>query len=189
MKTTITKIALAAAFLSTAAMANAGNSGGSGGASINVTDLLDALAHYSKYTDSTAFNVAVNTGKVDASVDIGSVNNNIYSVAYAQPSIETSAIGAANVGDTYLEQGKIKFDVENGSPSMTNQRGGGGSMGNVDLGYFETLDNYSEANVAYNSGSIDAAVTLKASTYNNIGSIATSAIGAVNAGNISVVVK
>lgn len=104
MKTTITKIALAAAFLSTAAMANASpmqisvNSG--------ATSIINALARYADRTTSTAFNVAVNTGDVDASVNTFGAFNSLKNVG-STIAVETSALGAANTGDIYLEQGSL----------------------------------------------------------------------------------
>jgi len=52
----------------------------------------------------------------------------------------------------------------------------------------ETLSNYSAANIAYNSGSIDASVNT-VGLVNRINGISTSAVGAVNTGGISVTVK
>src|SRR5690606_11457458 len=54
----------------------------------------------------------------------------------------------------------------------------------------QTLSSYSVANVAFNSGAIDASVNIATEgDENNINSIKPSAIGAVNNGNITVTVK
>ena len=54
--------------------------------------------------------------------------------------------------------------------------------------YTSTLSNYAAANVAFNSGSIDASVNTTGFT-NTLGDITTTAIGAANTGTISVTVK
>lgn len=206
MKTTITKIALAAAFLSTAAMANASpmqisvNSG--------ATSVINALARYADNTTSTAFNVAVNTGDVDASVNTLGAFNSLRNVGDTI-AVETSALGAANTGDIYLEQGSLNATSSGavaGSMAAASAASGTSGWGwhsnsssygsafnsaygaNFENTLDETLSNYSAANIAYNSGSIDASVNT-AGLVNRINGISTSAVGAVNTGGISVVVK
>ncbi|MEI2513271.1 hypothetical protein [Acinetobacter soli] len=207
MKTTITKIALAAAFLSTAAMANAT---GPMQISINTgaTSIIDALARYADKTTSTAFNLAVNTGNVDASVNTFGAFNSLKNVG-STIAVETSALGAANTGDIYLEQGSLNASSSGavaGSMAAASAASGTSGWGwhsnssyygsafnsaygaNFDNSLDETLSNYSAANIAYNSGSIDASVNT-VGLVNRINGISTSAVGAVNTGGISVVVK
>lgn len=123
--------------------------------------------------------------------------------------VETSALGAANTGDIYLEQGSLSAGSSGAeSASMAAARGATRSSGwgwysnsssygsafnsaygsNFENSLDETLSNYSAANIAYNSGSIDASVNT-AGLVNRINGISTSAVGAVNTGGISVVVK
>ncbi|WP_151753699.1 hypothetical protein [Acinetobacter soli] len=206
MKTTITKIALAAAFLSTAAMANAFPYHVS--IDTGATSIINALARYADRTTSTAFNVAVNTGDVDASVNTLGAFNSLRNVG-GTIAVETSALGAANTGDIYLEQGSLSAGSSGAeSASMAAARGATRSSGwgwysnsssygsafnsaygsNFENSLDETLSNYSAANIAYNSGSIDASVNT-AGLVNRINGISTSAVGAVNTGGISVVVK
>ena len=54
--------------------------------------------------------------------------------------------------------------------------------------FSKTLSNYSAANLAFNSGAIDASVNVDGKV-NHIDGIKTSAIGAVNSGSITVTVK
>ena len=54
--------------------------------------------------------------------------------------------------------------------------------------FSKTLSNYSAANLAFNSGAIDASVNVDGKV-NHIDGIKTSAIGAVNTGSITVTVK
>ncbi len=64
--------------------------------------------------------------------------------------------------------------------------------GAVDTEYYQelnsTLSNYAAANLAFNSGSVDASVNTKGFK-NTIDTIKTSAIGAANTGSITVTVK
>lgn len=125
--------------------------------------------------------------------------------------IETSALGAVNTGNLAVEQGSLSAlstgtlnatleDQQSQLESLTDTESDSSSQIESVLGQSldasfneelnQTLSNYSVANVAFNSGAIDASVnTITEGTENNINGIKTSAIGAVNTGSITVTVK
>ena len=200
MNNTIKTIALSVsvAFLSSAALAGGGhlvqvNTG--------LQDTLDLLAQNA--TNGSALNLAINTNRIDATVNTAGGINNL-------GDIETSAIGAVNTGNITLEQGNV-YQVSSGSfagefgASLNAWNDVGGHYhqqldsgveaavsGAVDTEYYQelnsTLSNYAAANLAFNSGSVDASVNTKGFK-NTIDTIKTSAIGAANTGSITVTVK
>ncbi|TCB71919.1 hypothetical protein E0H88_02665 [Acinetobacter sp. ANC 4216] len=204
MKKTVKTIALSVAFLTGAGMANAQDT------EVAVdTGLETALATLSQQvTNGSALNLAVNTADINASVNteggFDAVNN-------FENTIETSALGAVNTGNLAVEQGSLSAlstgtlnatleDQQSQLESLTDTESDSSSQIESALGQSldasfneelnQTLSNYSVANVAFNSGAIDASVnTITGGTENNINGIKTSAIGAVNTGSITVTVK
>ena len=200
MNKTITTIALSVAFLSSAAMAN----------NVHVdTGLQGTLALLSQHTtNGTALNLAINTGNIDATVNIDGRYNSLNNVG-DKVAAETSAIGAVNTGSINLQQGNFSA-VNTGTFSKTfdadknawhevegwhNEKSSGlessisSTLNNSSYDQFsKTLSNYSAANLAFNSGAIDASVNVDGKV-NHIDGIKTSAIGAVNTGSITVTVK
>ncbi|TCH60516.1 hypothetical protein [Acinetobacter sp. ANC 4862] len=204
MKKTIKTIALSAAFLSSAAMANPQ------GNHITVNTGLDAtLAAVSQHAkNGTALNLAINTATVDATVNVDGWSNSLNNVG-DKLAVETSAIGAVNTGSINLQQGNLTavntgtvettFDAEKSAERSLEQWHSEGSSAfessisaslNTDTydQFSETLSNYTAANLAFNSAAIDASVNLRGFE-NHIDGIKTSAIGAVNTGSITVTVK
>ena len=204
MKKTIKTIALSAAFLSSAAMANPQ------GNHITVNTGLDAtLAAVSQHANNgTALNLAINTATVDATVNVDGWSNSLNNVG-DKLAVETSAIGAVNTGSINLQQGNLTavntgtvettFDAEKSAERSLEQWHSEGSSAfessisaslNTDTydQFSETLSNYTAANLAFNSAAIDASVNLRGFE-NHIDGIKTSAIGAVNTGSITVTVK
>ena len=200
MNNTIKTIALSVsvAFLSSAALAGGGHH-----VQVNtgLQDTLDLLAQNA--TNGSALNLAINTNSIDATVNTAGGINNL-------GDIETSAIGAVNTGNITLEQGNV-YQVSSGSFAgefgasfnAWNDVGGhyhqqldsgveAAVSGAVDTEYYQelnsTLSNYAAANLAFNSGSVDASVNTKGFK-NTIDTIKTSAIGAANTGSITVTVK
>ena len=200
MNNTIKTIALSVsvAFLSSAALAVGGHH-----VQVNtgLQDTLDLLAQNA--TNGSALNLAINTNSIDATVNTAGGINNL-------GDIETSAIGAVNTGNITLEQGNV-YQVSSGSfagefgASLNAWNDVGGHYhqqldsgveaavsGAVDTEYYQelnsTLSNYAAANLAFNSGSVDASVNTKGFK-NTIDTIKTSAIGAANTGSITVTVK
>ena len=205
MNKTIQAIALSAAFLSSAAMAN------SQGTHVNVdTGLQSTLQILSQHVkNGSALNLAINTSNIDATVNTHSGFNSMNNVG-DKIAVETSAIGAVNTGSINLQQGSLSA-VNTGSFTAGLHAGGnaweeaeshrspdyssgieGHISANVNTSYYdrfsETMSNYSAANLAFNSGVIDASVNTEAFK-NHIDGIKTSAIGAVNTGSITVTVK
>ena len=200
MNKTITTIALSVAFLSSAAMAN----------NVHVdTGLQGTLALLTQYAkNGTALNLAINTGNIDATVKIDGRYNSLNNVG-DKVAVETSAIGAVNTGSINLQQGNFSA-VNTGTFSKTfdadknawhevegwhNEKSSGlessisSTLNNSSYDQFsKTLSNYSAANLAFNSGAIDASVNVDGKV-NHIDGIKTSAIGAVNTGSITVTVK
>ena len=200
MNKTITTIALSVAFLSSAAMAN----------NVHVdTGLQGTLALLSQHTtNGTALNLAINTGNIDATVNIDGRYNSLNNVG-DKVAAETSAIGAVNTGSINLQQGNFSavtagtfngtFDAEKNAwhevEGWHNEKSSGlessisSTLNNSSYDQFsKTLSNYSAANLAFNSGAIDASVNVDGKV-NHIDGIKTSAIGAVNTGSITVTVK
>src|SRR3990167_3110065 len=145
----------------------------------------------------------VQQSRIDATVNTAGGINSL-------GDIETSAIGAVNTGNITLEQGSV-YQVSSGSfagefdASLNAWNDVGGHYhqqldsgveaavsGAVDTEYYQelnsTLSNYAAANLAFNSGSVDASVNTKGFK-NTIDTIKTSAIGAANTGSITVTVK
>lgn len=205
MNKTIQAIALSAAFLSSAAMAN------SQGTHVNVDTGLNAtLGILSQHVNNgSALNLALNTNNIDATVNTSGRFNSLNNVG-DKIAVETSAIGAVNTGSINLQQGSLSA-VNTGSLTAGLHAGGnaweeaeshrspdyssgieGHISANVNTSYYdrfsETMSNYSAANLAFNSGVIDASVNTEAFK-NHIDGIKTSAIGAVNTGSITVTVK
>lgn len=200
MNKTITTIALSVAFLSSAAMAN----------NVHVdTGLQGTLALLTQYAkNGTALNLAINTGNIDATVKIDGRYNSLNNVG-DKVSVETSAIGAVNTGSINLQQGNFSavtagtfsktFDADKNAwhevEGWHNEKSSGlessisSTLNNSSYDQFsKTLSNYSAANLAFNSGAIDASVNVDGKV-NHIDGIKTSAIGAVNTGSITVTVK
>ena len=200
MNNTIKTIALSVsvAFLSSAALAGGGHHEQ---VNTGLQDTLDLLAQNA--TNGSALNLAINTNSIDATVNTAGGINNL-------GDIETSAIGAVNTGNITLEQGNV-YQVSSGSfagefgASLNAWNDVGGHYhqqldsgveaavsGAVDTEYYQelnsTLSNYAAANLAFNSGSVDASVNTKGFK-NKIDTIKTSAIGAANTGSITVTVK
>ena len=200
MNKTITTIALSVAFLSSAAMAN----------NVHVdTGPQGTLALLSQHTtNGTALNLAINTGNIDATVNIDGRYNSLNNVG-DKVAAETSAIGAVNTGSINLQQGNFSavtagtfsktFDADKNAwhevEGWHNEKSSGlessisSTLNNSSYDQFsKTLSNYSAANLAFNSGAIDASVNVDGKV-NHIDGIKTSAIGAVNTGSITVTVK
>ena len=200
MNKTITTIALSVAFLSSAAMAN----------NVHVdTGLQGTLQLLSQHTkNGSALNLAINTNNIDATVNIDGRYNSLNNVG-DKVSVETSAIGAVNTGSINLQQGNFSavtagtfsktFDADKNAwhevEGWHNEKSSGlessisSTLNNSSYDQFsKTLSNYSAANLAFNSGAIDASVNVDGKV-NHIDGIKTSAIGAVNTGSITVTVK
>ena len=200
MNKTITTIALSVAFLSSAAMAN----------NVHVdTGLQGTLQLLSQHTkNGSALNLAINTNNIDATVNIDGRYNSLNNVG-DKVAAETSAIGAVNTGSINLQQGNFSavtagtfsktFDADKNAwhevEGWHNEKSSGlesSISAGVNTSYYDqfstTLSNYSAANLAFNSGAIDASVNVEGKV-NHIDGIKTSAIGAVNTGSITVTVK
>ena len=200
MNKTITTIALSVAFLSSAAMAN----------NVHVdTGLQGTLALLSQHTtNGTALNLAINTNNIDATVNIDGHYNSLNNVG-DKVAAETSAIGAVNTGSINLQQGNFSavtagtfsktFDADKNAwhevEGWHNEKSSGlesSISSKINTSSYDqfstTLSNYSAANLAFNSGAIDASVNVDGKV-NHIDGIKTSAIGAVNTGSITVTVK
>ena len=200
MNKTITTIALSVAFLSSAAMAN----------NVHVdTGLQGTLQLLSQHTkNGSALNLAINTNNIDATVNIDGRYNSLNNVG-DKVAAETSAIGAVNTGSINLQQGNFSavtagtfsktFDADKNAwhevEGWHNEKSSGlesSISAGVNTSYYDqfskTLSNYSAANLAFNSGAIDASVNVDGKV-NHIDGIKTSAIGAVNTGSITVTVK
>ena len=200
MNKTITTIALSVAFLSSAAMANNVH------VDTGLQQTLHLLSQHAK--DGSALNLAINTNKIDATVNIDGRYNSLNNVG-DKVAAETSAIGAVNTGSINLQQGNFSavtagtfngtFDAEKNAwhevEGWHNEKSSGlessisSTLNNSSYDQFsKTLSNYSAANLAFNSGAIDASVNVDGKV-NHIDGIKTSAIGAVNTGSITVTVK
>ena len=200
MNKTITTIALSVAFLSSAAMAN----------NVHVDTGLQGTLHLlSQHTkNGSALNLAINTNNIDATVNIDGRYNSLNNVG-DKVAAETSAIGAVNTGSINLQQGNFSavtagtfsktFDADKNAwhevEGWHNEKSSGlessisSTLNNSSYDQFsKTLSNYSAANLAFNSGAIDASVNVDGKV-NHIDGIKTSAIGAVNTGSITVTVK
>ncbi len=200
MNKTITTIALSVAFLSSAAMAN----------NVHVdTGLQGTLALLTQHAkNGSALNLAINTNNIDATVNIDGRYNSLNNVG-DKVSAETSAIGAVNTGSINLQQGNFSavtagtfsktFDADKNAwhevEGWHNEKSSGlessisSTLNNSSYDQFsKTLSNYSAANLAFNSGAIDASVNVDGKV-NHIDGIKTSAIGAINTGSITVTVK
>jgi hypothetical protein len=200
MNKTITTIALSVAFLSSAAMAN----------NVHVdTGLQGTLALLTQHAkNGSALNLAINTNNIDATVNIDGHYNSLNNVG-DKVAAETSAIGAVNTGSINLQQGNFSavtagtfsktFDADKNAwhevEGWHNEKSSGlessisSTLNNSSYDQFsKTLSNYSAANLAFNSGAIDASVNVDGKV-NHIDGIKTSAIGAVNTGSITVTVK
>lgn len=200
MNKTITTIALSVAFLSSAAMAN----------NVHVdTGLQGTLQLLSQHTkNGSALNLAINTNNIDATVNIDGHYNSLNNVG-DKVAAETSAIGAVNTGSINLQQGNFSavtagtfsktFDADKNAwhevEGWHNEKSSeleSSVSSTLNTSYYDqfskTLSNYSAANLAFNSGAIDASVNVDGKV-NHIDGIKTSAIGAVNTGSITVTVK
>jgi len=118
MKNTIKTIALSVAFLSSAGMAYAQD--GETPTDVTVdTGLQATLDSISQQVENgSALNLAVNTGDVDASVDLEAIAETTReapdAISSIEGTIETTAIGAANTGSISIEQGgynKVVSDI------------------------------------------------------------------------------
>ena len=201
MNKTITTIALSVAFLSSAAMAN----------NVHVdTGLQGTLALLTQHAkNGSALNLAINTNNIDATVNIDGRYNSLNNVG-DKVAAETSAIGAVNTGSINLQQGNFSavntgtfsktFDADKNAWSELESYRSSDYSSDVESSisskintssydqFSTTLSNYSAANLAFNSGAIDASVNVDGKV-NHIDGIKTSAIGAVNTGSITVTVK
>ena len=200
MNKTITTIALSVAFLSSAAMAN----------NVHVdTGLQQTLSLLSQHAkNGSALNLAINTNNIDATVNIDGRYNSLNNVG-DKVSAETSAIGAVNTGSINLQQGNFSavtagtfsktFDADKNAwhevEGWHNEKSSeleSSVSSTLNTSYYDqfskTLSNYSAANLAFNSGAIDASVNVDGKV-NHIDGIKTSAIGAINTGSITVTVK
>ena len=200
MNKTITTIALSVAFLSSAAMAN----------NVHVdTGLQGTLQLLSQHTkNGSALNLAINTNNIDATVNIDGHYNSLNNVG-DKVAAETSAIGAVNTGSINLQQGNFSavtagtfsktFDADKNAwhevEGWHNEKSSeleSSVSSTLNTSYYDqfskTLSNYSAANLAFNSGAIDASVNVDGKV-NHIDGIKTSAIGAINTGSITVTVK
>jgi hypothetical protein len=200
MNKTITTIALSVAFLSSAAMANNVH------VDTGLQGILQLLSQHTK--NGSALNLAINTNNIDATVNIDGHYNSLNNVG-DKVAAETSAIGAVNTGSINLQQGNFSavtagtfsktFDADKNAwhevEGWHNEKSSGlessisSTLNNSSYDQFsKTLSNYSAANLAFNSGAIDASVNVDGKV-NHIDGIKTSAIGAVNTGSITVTVK
>ena len=201
MNKTITTIALSVAFLSSAAMANNVH------VDTGLQQTLHLLSQHAK--DGSALNLAINTNKIDATVNIDGRYNSLNNVG-DKVAVETSAIGAVNTGSINLQQGNFSavnmgtfsktFDADKNAWSELELYRSSDYSSDVESSisskintssydqFSTTLSNYSAANLAFNSGAIDASVNVDGKV-NHIDGIKTSAIGAVNTGSITVTVK
>lgn len=204
MNKTIKTIALSVAFLSSAVMANAQDN------NVTVdTGLQSTLNLLSQRTaNGSALNLAINTNNIDAIVNTEGRFNSLNNVG-DKLAIETSALGAVNTGSISLQQGNLSavstgtleatLDAERSaartleewrSERSSELESSISASLNTDVydQFSETLSNYSAANLAINTGAIDASVNTRGFE-NHIDGIKTSAIGAVNTGSITVTVK
>ena len=200
MNKTITTIALSVAFLSSAAMANNVH------VDTGLQQTLHLLSQHAK--DGSALNLAINTNKIDATVNIDGHYNSLNNVG-DKVAVETSAIRAVNTGSINLQQGNFSavtagtfsktFDADKNAwhevEGWHNEKSSeleSSVSATLNTSYYDqfskTLSNYSAANLAFNSGAIDASVNVDGKV-NHIDGIKTSAIGAVNTGSITVTVK
>ncbi len=206
MKNTIKTIALSVAFLSGAGMAYAQDDETPTEVTVD-TGLQATLESISQQVENgSALNLAVNTGDVDASVDLqalGEVSREAQdAISSIEGTIETTAIGAANSDETYNYDFSEVTSATNNSETVEELSEVADSSDISEVvsttlatiyseQINETLSNYSAANIAYNAGTIDASVSAIAegtqTAVNN--SITTTAIGAVNSGSITVTVK
>lgn len=184
MKNTIKTVALSVAFLSSAGMAYAQETNVEVDTGLQAT--LDSISQ--QVENGSALNLAVNTGDVDASVDLealaGAVREVPDAISSIEGTIETTAIGAANTGSITIEQGSFNQVISDETydydfsqvTSATNNSETLEELSEVadssDLSEVvssslstnyseqinETLSNYSVANIAYNAGTIDASV-------------------------------
>ena len=204
MNKTIKTIALSVTFLSSAVMANAQDN------NVTVdTGLQSTLNLLSQRTaNGSALNLAINTNNIDATVNTEGRFNSLNNVG-DKLAIETSALGAVNTGSISLQQGNLSavstgtleatLDAERSaartleewrSERSSELESSISASLNTDVydQFSETLSNYSAANLAINTGAIDASVNTRGFE-NHIDGIKTSAIGAVNTGSITVTVK
>ena len=200
MNKTITTIALSVAFLSSAAMANNVH------VDTGLQQTLHLLSQHAK--DGSALNLAINTNNIDATVNIDGRYNSLNNVG-DKVAAETSAIGAVNTGSINLQQGNFSavtagtfsktFDADKNAwhevEGWHNEKSSeleSSVSSTLNTSYYDqfskTLSNYSAANLAFNSGAIDASVNVDGKV-NHIDGIKTSAIGAINTGSITVTVK
>ena len=173
------------------------------------TGLQGTLALLTQHAkNGSALNLAINTNNIDATVNIDGHYNSLNNVG-DKVAAETSAIGAVNTGSINLQQGNFSavtagtfsktFDADKNAwhevEGWHNEKSSGlessisSTLNNSSYDQFsKTLSNYSAANLAFNSGAIDASVNVDGKV-NHIDGIKTSAIGAVNTGSITVTVK
>ncbi len=119
MKNTIKTIALSVTFLSGAGMAHAQTDVE---VDTGLQASLDAISQ--QVANGSSLNLAVNTGDINASVDLESLAQATLEVPDAISSIEgtveTTAIGAANTGSITIEQGNFNQVVSNVSDETYN---------------------------------------------------------------------
>ncbi|MCG2608187.1 MULTISPECIES: hypothetical protein [unclassified Acinetobacter] len=204
MNKSIKTIVLSVAFLSSAAMANAQNNNVTVDTGLQAT--LNLLSQ--RTANGSALNLAINTNNIDATVNTSGRYNELESVGNTI-AVETSALGAVNTGSISLQQGNLTalntgtvdatLDAERSAArSLEEWRSERSSEFESSIStslntdtydqFSETLSNYSAANLAINTGAIDASVNSRGFE-NHIEGIKTSAIGAVNTGSITVTVK
>lgn len=204
MNKSIKTIVLSVAFLSSAAMANAQNNNVTVDTGLQAT--LNLLSQ--RTANGSALNLAINTNNIDATVNTSGRYNELESVGNTI-AVETSALGAVNTGSISLQQGNLTalntgtvdatLDAERSAArSLEEWRSERSSEFESSIStslntdtydqFSETLSNYSAANLAINTGAINASVNSRGFE-NHIEGIKTSAIGAVNTGSITVTVK
>src|SRR5690606_6260720 len=124
MKNTIKTIALSVAFLSSAGKAYA--PGDERPTEVTVDTGVHAPLHYfyQQVAHASALNLAVNTGDVDASVDLEAIAEATReapeAISSIEGTIETTAIGAANTGSISIEQGSYNKVVSDISDATDN---------------------------------------------------------------------
>lgn len=124
MKNTIKTIALSVAFLSGTGMAYAQGDETPTDVTID-TGLQATLDSISQQVENgSALNLAVNTGDVDASVDLEAIAEATReapdAISSIEGTIETTAIGAANTGSISIEQGSYNKVVSDISDATDN---------------------------------------------------------------------
>lgn len=165
------------------------------------TGLAFAMNSLAAKTEGSALNLAVNTADVNASVNTAAGFNFINNISPTVNAIETSAIGAVNIGNIDLEQAsnpstlstEVVASVDTGTITVVPFVFSGSVFSadysaSLESSVEDAASHYGASNIAYNSGDINASVNTIALA-NRIDGIKTSAIGAAQTGSITVTVK